>query len=224
MLRYAITSRALYPGDEREKQAALLRQTSRWADEGIDFIQLREKDLPAADITALAREILRALSTEKNALSTRNKAIRTENSPTKLLINSRPDIALATGAHGVHLTAAPNELTPAQVRSLYASANLPAPIITVSCHTLEDVRRAHENHADAILFAPVFEKTFTARGADQGTNGTIPGQGLDRLRDACHAASPIPVYALGGVTLENAPSCLAAGAAGIAGIRLFHNG
>ena len=48
MLRYAITSRALYPGDEPEKQAALLRQASRWAADGIDFIQLREKDLPGA--------------------------------------------------------------------------------------------------------------------------------------------------------------------------------
>jgi thiamine-phosphate pyrophosphorylase len=202
MLRYAITSRALYPGDEREKQAALLKHASRWAAEGISIIQLREKDLAAADIASLAREILRA--------------IRAKSSPAKLLINSRPDIALATGAHGVHLTAAPGELTPAQVRSIHASANLPAPVITVSCHTLEEVRRAHENHADAILFAPVFEKTFT-------DHETILGQGLDQLRDACRTASPVPVYALGGVTLENAPSCLAAGAAGIAGIRLFHS-
>jgi thiamine-phosphate pyrophosphorylase len=217
MLRYAITSRALYPSDEREKQAALLRQASRWAAEGIDIIQLREKDLPATDIASLSREILRAISIKSNANSTKNNAVRTKNSPAKLLINSRPDIALATGAHGVHLTAAPGELTPAQVRSLYASANLPAPIITVSCHTLEDVRRARENHTDAILFAPVFEKTFADREM-------VSGQGLDRLRDACRAASPVPVYALGGVTLENAPSCLAAGAAGIAGIRLFHDG
>jgi thiamine-phosphate pyrophosphorylase len=220
MLRYAITSRALFPGDEHEKQAALLYEASRWAAEGIDIIQLREKDLPAADIAALAREILRAISTKNNAISTKNSAIRQKNSPTKLLINSRPDIALATGAYGVHLTATSHELTPAQVRSLYASTNLPAPVITVSCHTLEEVRRARENHADAILFAPVFEKTFADWGADQGT---LPGQGLDRLRDACRAASPVPIYALGGVTLENAPSCLAAGAAGIAGIRLFHD-
>jgi thiamine-phosphate pyrophosphorylase len=204
MLRYAITSRALSPGDEHEKQAALFREASRWADEGINLIQLREKDLPAAGIAALAREIL--------------TAIRAKSSPAKLLINSRADIALATGAHGVHLTAAPGELTPAQVRSLYAAADLPAPVITVSCHTPEDVRRAHENHADAILFAPVFEKTFA-----HPDRRTIPGQGLDQLRDACRAASPIPVYALGGVTLENAPSCLAAGAVGIAGIRLFHH-
>jgi thiamine-phosphate pyrophosphorylase len=202
MLRYAITSRALYSGDEREKQAALLREASRWAAEGIDIIQLREKDLGAADIASLARKIL--------------SSIRQKNSPTKLLINSRLDIALATGAHGVHLTAAPDELTPAHVRSLYAAANLSTPVITVSCHTLEDVRRARENQADAILFAPIFEKILA------GQNVT-PGRGIGELRDSCRTASPIPVYALGGVTPENAPSCLAAGAAGIAGIRLFHN-
>jgi len=202
MLRYAITSRALYPGNEIQQQAALLRQASRWVADGIDLIQLREKDLPAANIAALAREIL--------------QAIAVAGSPTKLLLNSRPDIAIATAAHGVHLTAAPDELTPAQVRSLYAAANRPAPIITLSCHTLEDVLRARANQADAILFAPVFEKIIAGQ--------TItPGQGIDRLRAACRAASPIPVYALGGVTFENAAACLDTGAAGIAGIRLFHN-
>jgi thiamine-phosphate pyrophosphorylase len=201
MLRYAITSRALYPGDELQQQTALLRQASRWIADDIDIIQLREKDLSATNIAALAREILLAI-----AMTT---------SPTKLLINSRPDIAIATAAHGVHLTAAPDELTPAQVRSLYAIANRPAPIITISCHTLEEVHRARANQADAILFAPVFEKVIAGE--------TItPGRGLGRLRAACLDASTIPVYALGGVTLENAPACRDAGAAGIAGIRLFH--
>jgi thiamine-phosphate pyrophosphorylase len=202
VLRYAITSRALYSGSEHEKQAALLRQASRWAADGLDHIQLREKDLPSAAIAALARQILKAISVVPGS--------------TKLLINSRPDIAIVTGSHGVHLTTDPDELTPAQVRSLYASATLPAPIVTVSCHTLDDVRRAREDHADAILFAPVFEKKLH----DQER---IPGQGLDRLQAACTAASPIPVYALGGVTLESLTACIAAGAAGIAGIRLFHN-
>jgi thiamine-phosphate diphosphorylase len=201
MLRYAITSRALYPGDELQQQAALLREARRWIADGIDLVQLREKDLSASEIAALAREILQAIA---NA-----------SSPTKLLLNSRPDIAIATAAHGVHLTAAPDELTPAQVRSLYASANSPAPIITLSCHTLQDVHRARDNQADAIVFAPIFEKIIASQTV-------TPGQGLDRLRAACLAAAPIPVYALGGVTFDNAAACLDSGAAGIAGIRLFH--
>jgi thiamine-phosphate pyrophosphorylase len=201
MLRCAIIDRALYPGDELQQRAALIREASRWATDGIDLIQLREKDLPAALLTTLAREILRAIAQT--------------NSPTKLLINSRVDIAVATGAHGVHLTASLGQPLPEQIRNLYASVNLPRPIVTVSCHTLEEVQRAHRNSADAILFAPVFEKII----ADYGV---LPGQGLDQLHAACIAASPIPVYALGGVTLDNASSCIAAGAAGIAGIRLFH--
>jgi thiamine-phosphate pyrophosphorylase len=202
MLRYAITSRASYPGDEIERQAALLRQASRWVADGIDLIQLREKDLAPAEVAALAREIL--------------KAIELAGSSTKLLINSRADIAIAIGAHGVHLTASPGELTPTQVRGLYASANLPAPIISISCHTLEDVKRGRDDHADAILFAPVFEKVIAG-------HIITAGSGLDELSNACVMASPIPVYALGGVTLDNAPSCIDAGAAGIAGIRLFHD-
>jgi thiamine-phosphate pyrophosphorylase len=201
MLRYAITSRASYPGGEPQRQAALLREASRWVADGIDLIQLREKDLPAADIAALAREIL--------------QVIAGTSSPTKLLLNARPDIAIATGAHGVHLTSNPDELTATQVRNLCASANRPAPTITISCHTLEDVHRVRGNQPEAILFAPVFEKIIAGQII-------TPGQGIDHLRAACRAASPIPVYALGGVTLENARSCLDAGAAGIAGIRLFH--
>jgi thiamine-phosphate pyrophosphorylase len=201
MLRYAITSRALYPVDENQRQAALVRGASRWAGDGINFVQLREKDLPAADIAALGREIL--------------QAIARMTSSTKLLINSRADIAIATGAHGVHLTSDRDELTPVQIRRLYASANLTPPIVTISCHTLDDVQRAREDRADAILFAPVFEKSLPG-------GGILQGQGLERLHAACVAATPVPVYALGGVTLENAPACMAAGAAGIAGIRLFH--
>ncbi len=169
--------------------------------EGIDFIQLREKDLPSATLAALARRLA--------------GAIAETGGPTRLLINSRADVAISTGAYGVHLTSGPDELTPTQVRSLYASSGRFRPVVTVSAHTREEVQRARENQADAILFGPVFEKI----------SGKIVfhGQGLDKLRAACAAAYPVPVYALGGVTLENAPTCVAAGAAGVAGIRLFHH-
>lgn len=200
MIRYAITSRDLYPGSEQKKQAALIAESSRWIAEGINFIQLREKDLPAAEQAHLARKIL--------------GAIAFSSSPTKLLINSRPDIALATGAHGVHLTSSPDELTPAQIRTLYAVADQEPPFITISCHTLAEVQLACQNMVDAILFSPVFEKPLP-------DSRPIPGQGLNQLQAACSIASPTPVYALGGVTLQNASSCLAVGAAGIAGIRLF---
>jgi len=201
MIRYAITSRAVYSGDEQEKQAALIAEASRWIRDGIEFIQLREKSLPAATLAAMTRNLLHLIDLTS--------------SPTRLLLNSRPDIALATGAHGVHLSSSPDELSSTQVRDLYASASQPAPIITTSCHTLPEVQLAHRGNVDAILFAPIFEKPLP-------NQQTLPGQGLDQLRAACLAAAPIPVYALGGVTFQNAPSCLEAGAAGIAGIHLFH--
>lgn len=200
MLRYAITSRTLFPGDDSQQKIALLHQCAHWAADGIDFIQLREKDLPARDLATLARNILGVIPA---------------GSKTRLLINSRADVALATLAHGVHLTAAPGELTPSQIRSLYTTTGSPSPIITISCHTLAEVKQARHHQADAILFAPIFGKFIAGKLI-------TPGLGLDQLRTAATTSSPIPIYALGGVTLENAPSCLAAGAAGIAGIRLFH--
>jgi thiamine-phosphate pyrophosphorylase len=201
MVRYAITSRTLFPGEDRQQQAALIRQCARWAADGIDFIQLREKDLPAAALADLARGILAAIPI---------------GSGIRLLINSRADVALATGAHGVHLTAAPGELTAAQIRHLYAAAGHPEPVVTVSCHTLAEVAQARIEQPDAILFAPVFGKSI-------GNEALFPAAGLEALRAACAAASPIPIYALGGITPENALACIGAGAAGIAGIRLFRD-
>ncbi|HEV2711160.1 MAG TPA: thiamine phosphate synthase [Edaphobacter sp.] len=224
MRRYAITDRTLFPGKAEGTSAtkewvphvprlghgfpspadlmpdqlnALLRQTARWAAEGINYIQLREKDLPPATLATLSRQILEIL----------------RNTQTKLLINSRADIAIATAAHGVHLTAAPGQLTPGQVRQLYAAATLPPPVLSISCHTLAEVEQAR-GHVDLILFSPIFHKSIAGEVI-------TPGQGLEALHAACLAAAPTPVYALGGVTPENAASCLEAGAAGIAGIHLF---
>jgi thiamine-phosphate pyrophosphorylase len=84
---------------------------------------------------------------------------------------------------------------------------LTEPIVSISCHSAKDVAQAADDGASFVVFAPVFEK-----------KDATPA-GLEGLRQACRAG--IPVLALGGVTLENARSCLQAGASGIAGIRLF---
>jgi thiamine-phosphate pyrophosphorylase len=93
------------------------------------------------------------------------------------------------------------------VRSIFPEA-----IVSVSCHTLDDVRRSLD--ADFLLFSPVFEKSVAGEHVTEGT-------GLELLREACLAAGRVPVLALGGITAENTNTCLEAGAAGIAGIRLF---
>ena len=200
MLSYAITQRTLFSGDNRLQQEALVRQTARWAAEGIDFIQLREKDLSPFDLILLARKIIEVIS----------------QTPTRLLINSNPGVAISTAAHGVHLTAAPNQTTPTQIRHRYAQAGLPDPIITISCHNLAEIERAQSERP---LRNPL---RADLRKIHLSGQQITPGAGLNHLHEACVAAAPIPVYALGGDTLENARQCLAAGAAGIAGIRLFH--
>jgi thiamine-phosphate pyrophosphorylase len=196
-IRYAVTDRTLFPGDESARRAALLTQAARLAAEGVDYLQLREKNLPAGELTTLARALLKIL---------RNTSI-------KLLINSRADIAIAIAAPGVHLTASPGELTPRQVHTLYAHAGLPTPTVTISCHTLEDLARLANQPIDAILFGPIFEKSVAGQHVTDG-------KGLALLQQAC-AATSIPVLALGGLTPTNTQSCLDAGAAGIAAIRLF---
>jgi len=200
MLRCAISDRHWFAEGEHDHRAALSRQAALLVGGGVDFFQLREKDLSAAELAAIARSLLVILQL----------------SATKLLINTRADVALVTSAHGVHLTSSPDELTPRQVHALYKQAGLHAPIVTLSCHSLEDVVRHCREPLSAILFGPVFEKSVSGKRHAGGT-------GLDLLRQACIAAGPIPVLALGGVTPQNTDACLEAGASGVAGIRLFQH-
>jgi len=87
-------------------------------------------------------------------------------------------------------------------------------LIGVSCHSLEAAKAAARGGADYLFFGPVFATpSKAAYGAPQG---------LERLAEVCRAVS-IPVFAIGGVTLENASSCFASGASGIAAIRLFQD-
>jgi len=123
------------------------------------------------------------------------------------LVNDRSDIARAAGADGVHLTS--TSLNASVVRRMFGSEFL----IGVSTHSADEVRVAREDGADFVVFGPVFSTP------SKETYG--PPQGLSALRDAVSAARNFPVLALGGVTLENAPSCIASAARGVAAIRLF---
>ena len=200
MLRCAITDHTASGFVNSVQIDRLRNQVGRWAADGIDLIQLREKGLDAGALLVLAEATLQKL--------------REVQSSTKLLINTRADVAVAARAHGVHLTSHPDELTPQQVRELFTHAGLPAPIVSISCHTPADIARARHNAADFILFGPVFEKRVDGQLVTDGV-------GLEALALVCAVAQQIPLLALGGITLENSAACLAAGAAGIAGIRLF---
>jgi len=202
-LLYYITDRSQFPSDERARRRALLAKIAEAAKAGVDYIQLREKDLTGRELEVLAREAVAII--RDNTLTTNHQSLAT-----RLLINSRTDIALAVGADGVHLPS--DDISPPEVRQIWSKCGVGAPgrerpVIGWSCHTRENVLRAESEGADVAIFAPVFEKI-----------GSAPA-GLEALREACRAK--IPVLALGGITLENAPACVAAGASGIAAIRLF---
>jgi thiamine-phosphate pyrophosphorylase len=198
-----IIDRKQFSEDEAARRRLLLQKIADAARCGVDFIQLREKDLSARELEALARE---AVGIVQKNVGAENRKLGT-----RLLINSRTDIAIAVGADGVHLRS--DDLSPSHVRAIWAepgTGTRARVTVSVSCHSSEDVRRAAADGADFVLFGPVLEK--------QGAAQIGPG-GLDNLRRACK--EKIPVLALGGVTVESAQSCLDAGAAGIAGIRLF---
>jgi thiamine-phosphate pyrophosphorylase len=211
-LLYYITGRSEFRGDDAARRRALLAKIAEAACAGVGYIQLREKDLSTRELEMLAREALSAIC-NSTPLRTENRELRT-----RLLINSRTGVALAVGADGVHLRA--DDVAPSEVRQMLAvSADRPLAndhfLVVASCHTVADVFRAETEKADFAVFGPVFEK----KDAPLFLKKATPAAGLAALREACRAK--IPVFALGGVTLENAASCLDAGASGVAAIRLF---
>jgi thiamine-phosphate pyrophosphorylase len=205
-LLYYITDRSQFRGDEDTRRRALLAKVAEASRVGVDYIQLRERDLSARKLELLARDAVAVLRENQSTAGDRSLS-------TRLLINSRTDVALAVAADGVHLRA--DDLSPREVRAVveFSAHDIQATghfLVAASCHTAADVLRAESEKADFVVFAPVFGK----RGHVE-----TPAAGLAALREACGAK--IPVLALGGVTMGNAASCLQAGAAGVAGIRLF---
>jgi thiamine-phosphate pyrophosphorylase len=116
-------------------------------------------------------------------------------------VNGRVDVALAAGAHGVHLPS--GAIAPEAWRRIVPAGFL----FAVSCHSVAELQRSQA--ADFAVFGPVF-----------ASPGKGSGVGLYALREAV-SASPIPVFALGGIDQSNAQTCIDAGASGVAAIRMF---
>jgi thiamine-phosphate pyrophosphorylase len=111
----------------------LLKCIARNVRQGVDYIQIREKDLSTRDLLYLTK---------------RATAIAA-GTHVRILVNDRADVALAADAHGVHLRA--NSIWPEQLRVTLPESFL----IAVSCHSLQDIRNAQS--ANLIVFGPVFE-------------------------------------------------------------------
>ena len=164
---------------------------------GVDWVQIREKDLSGRELLELARQ----------AVASREA--------TQVIVNDRVDVALAAGAAGVHLgresLGAPEVVRWCRGGGGNARADF---LVGVSCHSFEEAREAESAGASYIFFGPIFD-TPSKRGMGEP-------QRLARLGEVCRRVA-IPVLAIGGVSEENAEDCIRAGAAGIAAIRMFQD-
>jgi thiamine-phosphate pyrophosphorylase len=154
---------------------------------GVTWIQIRDKDLSARALFDLVSAAMKLPNPHSS----------------KVIVNTRADVALASGAAGVHLPSG----SPAA-----RFWRRPGFLVGVSCHFLDEVRQAEAEGADYALFGPVFSPLSKSAGLEP--------RGLEGLAQAA-AAVRIPVLALGGITHENSAACISSGAAGIAGISLF---
>lgn len=160
---------------------------------GVDWVQIREKDLPARSLLALTEAAVERARRQGR---------------TCVMVNDRLDVALAAKAHGVHLGA---RSMPADLVRRLGPREF---VVGVSCHSLEEALAAQAAGADYILLGPIFA---TPSKLPYG-----PPLGLVKLREVTLHIS-IPVFALGGITLDRVALCRQNGAAGIAGIRIFQD-
>ena len=187
MIRCLITD-----GSYSSNPQAWLARARHWIIEGVELLQIRERDLPVRDLAAVTRQVL-------NLPNPHN---------TKILVNDRADVAIACGAHGVHL----RDGSPSP--ALFAGCGLPGFVRTVACHKVPDTNEEVEllEGADFVLLAPIFQPL--SKSSQSPALGTAA---IERFVRRC----PTPVLALGGISRDNAQACIEAGAAGIAGIKCF---
>jgi thiamine-phosphate pyrophosphorylase len=182
-----------YITDRTQLKCSLEETLAQAIDAGVDGVQIREKDLAARRLLTI---------TQAAVVRARHKG------STRIMVNDRVDVALAAGAHGVHLST--RSLPVNEARRITPEGF----IIGMSCHSLAEARAAELAGADYILLGPIFSTPSKLQyGAPLG---------LSTLREVTSKVS-IPVFALGGISLDRVAECRENGAAGIAGIRLFQD-
>jgi len=153
---------------------------------GAAWIQIRAKQRPSADFLELCDSVVRSAEAHRATV----------------IVNDRADLALLSGATGVHV--GQDDLTPASVRRLLG----PDAIVGYSTHTTDQF--------DAALFEPV---SYIAVGPVFGTRTKETGYeavGLELVSAAAARASGRPLVAIGGITLDRVPGVIAAGASAVA--------
>jgi thiamine-phosphate pyrophosphorylase len=169
---------------------ALVARVERVARAGVTLVQVRERHLEGAALTELVRRCVAAV----------------RGTPTRVVVNDRADVALAAGAHGVHLRA--DSFPASRLRAIAPAGWL----LGRSVHSREDaVAAATSGGVDYLLFGTVF--------ASASKPGRAPA-GVPALAEVCRAV-PLPVLAVGGITVDNLHEVAAAGAAGYAAIGFF---
>lgn len=188
-----------------EPRSHILARIEAAAGAGADWVQIREKEMPARQLVAIARA---AVGMTSRKPPTPGEADRRESI---ILINDRLDVALAADAAGVHLG---HQSLPVQDVIGWRRRRKTATdfIVGLSCHTIDELRQAEDAGADYAFFGPIFDTPAKRRFG--------PPLGITKLAAACQATR-LRVIAIGGVTLENSAECLHAGGAGIAAIRMF---
>jgi thiamine-phosphate pyrophosphorylase len=170
---------------------ALVAQVAAAATAGVQLVQVREPDLDGGVLLQLVRDCVAAVRGTR----------------TRVLVNDRVDVALAAGAHGVHLPA--QGVDASAVRAIAR----PPFLVGRSVHALDEAEQAaRAGQLDFLIFGTVFES--------DSKRGVIPA-GVEALATVARAV-PLPVLAIGGVTLAHLPAVRRAGAAGAAAIGLFH--
>jgi thiamine-phosphate pyrophosphorylase len=171
-------------------QRRVVEQVTIAARSGVALIQIRERDLEGGALVALTRACVAAV----------------RGTEARVLVSDRVDVALAAGAHGVHLPAA-------GARSVRVRTVAPRPfLIGRSVHTVDEARgEAQDGAIDYLLFGTVF--------ASASKPGVRPA-GVDALAGVASAVQ-VPVLAVGGMTGERIAEICLAGAAGAAAISLF---
>jgi thiamine-phosphate pyrophosphorylase len=185
---YAITDRHSLPGGGR----TLINFIESAVAADVDMIQIREKDMPDRELLALTGSAVKIAA----------------GSRTRILVNDRLDIALASGAAGVHLGG--HSALPADIRR----AAPPGFLIGFSTHNLQEIHIAVDGRADFVTFGPVFHTSSKAKYG--------PPVGIDALEEACKVAT-LPLFPLGGIKEDNYRELLGLPIAGLSSISLFQN-